>query len=124
MSAQFSFAKLVVKDLDAQAAFYGAVLGLAEVHRFSGGEGDGAFDEVVLGGQPSLLLMHFPRRTFPRPGEVVLGFAVDDVDRAVRAAEAAGGVVRTAPKSIPQPAMRVATVEDTEGHLLELVQHL
>jgi predicted enzyme related to lactoylglutathione lyase len=41
----------------------------------------------------------------------------------VRAAEAAGGVVRVAPRTVPQAGMTVAQVKDPEGHLVELLQH-
>ncbi|PRX99741.1 VOC family protein [Allonocardiopsis opalescens] len=126
---RFRFTKIVVDDLDAQAAFYSAVLGQVVGHRFGGGEGDGVFEEVVMGPArgddgPSLLLVRYPRRRTPRPGEAVLGFAVADVDETVRAAEAAGGVVRAEPRFLPQVAMRVARVEDPEGHLLEIVQQV
>ncbi|WP_228004257.1 VOC family protein [Amycolatopsis sp. YIM 10] len=124
MSARFVFTKIMVRNLDAQAAFYATALGLVVKHRFSGGEGDGAFEEVVLGDDPSLLLLHYPYRVQPPSGGAVLGFAVADLDQAVRAVEAAGGAVLTEPKSIPEAAMRVAKVEDIEGQLLELVQYL
>jgi lactoylglutathione lyase len=118
------FIKIVVDELDVQAAFYATVLGQVAKHRVSR-EG---FEEIVTspvdGDGPSLLLLHYPHRDTPPPGEAVLGFSVPDVDEVVRAAVAAGGVVRSEPRSLSQVAMRVAQVEDPEGHLLEIVQHL
>ena len=127
MTSHFAFTKLVVDDLDTQAEFYTTVFGQVVKHRFSGGEGDGAFEEVVLapadGEGTSLLLIRYNHKA-PQPGEAVLGFAVTDVDEAVRAALAAGGVVRSEPKSLPHQAVRVAEIADPERHRLELVQQL
>jgi hypothetical protein len=41
----------------------------------------------------------------------------------VRVVEGAGGVVRVAPKAVPQADVIVAQVEDPDGHLVELLQH-
>lgn len=128
VSAHLVFTKLVVDDLDTQADFYAVVLGQVMKHRFSDGEGDGAFEEIVLGSAqaegPSLLLIHYPHRETPQPGEAVIGFVVPGVDQAVRAVEAAGGVIRSRPKSLPQQSVRVAQVEDLESHRLEFIQQL
>ncbi|WP_217231539.1 VOC family protein [Streptomyces anulatus] len=123
---RFAFTKIAVKNLDAQSAFYSAALGQIVRHRVSGGEGDGAFSEVVMGSPdgdgPSLLLVHHLQRETPTPGEVVLGFTVADVERVVRAVADAGGVVCAPPRSLPGQAVRVARVQDPEGHALEIVQ--
>ncbi|MEV1248660.1 VOC family protein [Nonomuraea sp. NPDC050022] len=122
---RFSFTKLLVGDLEAEAAFYSTVLGLAVRHRVAGGEGQRPYEEIILGSaggeEPSLVLLR--REVAPQPGEAVLGFTVGDVDQVVRAAEAAGGVVRSGPRDMPQAGLRVAQVEDPEGHLVELVQY-
>jgi lactoylglutathione lyase len=124
----FVFTKIVVDDLDAQAAFYSTVLGQVVKHRFSGGEGRRVFEEIVLGAEagdgPSLLLIRYVHGDSPRPGEAVFGFAVADVDETVRAARAAGGSVRSEPKFLPEAGMKVAELADPEGHLLEIVQQL
>ncbi|MBB5781552.1 VOC family protein [Nonomuraea jabiensis] len=120
---RFAFTKLLVGDLEAEVAFYSAVLGLVIKHRVSAGEGA----EVILCAtgheEPSLVLLHRPHQARPEPGEAVLGFVVEDVEHAVRAAEGAGGVVRVAPKAVPQAGVTVAQVEDPDGHLVELLQH-
>jgi lactoylglutathione lyase len=124
---RFAFTKLLVGDLEAEAAFYSTALGLVARHRISGGEGQGAYEEIVLcvaGDQePSLVLLRRLHQATPEPGEAVLGFVVHDVEQVVRAAEGAGGVVRSGPKIVPQAGLRVAQVEDPEGHLVELVQY-
>ncbi|MFG6198231.1 VOC family protein [Nonomuraea sp. JJY05] len=124
---RFAFTKLLVGDLEAEVAFYSTVLDLVTKHRVSGGEGPEAREEVILCAagheEPSLVLLHRPHQARPEPGETVLGFVVDDVEQVVRAAEAAGGVVRVASRTVPQAGMTVAQVEDPEGHLVELLQH-
>lgn len=122
---QLTFVKVVVNDLDEQAEFYRSVLSLAVVHRLSGGEGEGRYEQLVLAGSevgPTVLLVRYPDRGVPPAGEVVLGFGVADVDAVVRAAVAAGGLVRVEPRALPGTGMRVAVVTDPEGHALELVQ--
>ncbi|MFD4985199.1 VOC family protein [Streptomyces sp. NPDC058374] len=125
---RFAFTKIAVDDLDTQSAFYSAVLGQVVRHRVSGGEGDGEFSEIVMGSPdgdgPSLLLVHHLHRETPPPGEAVLGFTVADVERVVRAVTDAGGVVCAPPRSLPGQALRVARVQDPEGHALEIIQHI
>ncbi|MFI6792082.1 VOC family protein [Nonomuraea sp. NPDC050383] len=123
---RFAFTKLLVADLEAAAAFYSAVLGLLTRHRVTGGEGEAAYQEIILSAAeddgPSLILLHRPHQAAPDPGETVLGFVVDDVEQVVRQARAAGGVVVSGPTAVPQAGVRVAQVEDPEGHAVELVQ--
>ncbi|MFF5965228.1 VOC family protein [Streptomyces collinus] len=126
--ARFTFTKILVDDLEAEAAFYSTVLGLVEKHRVAGGEGTGAYSQSIMccadSDEPSLLLLKLLHREAPTPGEAVLGFAVADVDEVVRATETAGGSVSSGPRSLPQHGLRIAHVKDPEGHLLELVQRL
>jgi len=86
--SSFVFTKIVVDDLDAQATFYSTVLGQVVKHRFTGGEGQRAFEEIVMGSEagdgPSLLLIRYARGDRPQPGEAVFGFAVADADETVR----------------------------------------
>jgi lactoylglutathione lyase len=110
---RFAFVKLSVKDLDGQAHFYSAVLGLRPVHRGAG--------QVLLsdGEEASLVLA---RRDPVDPGRTVVGFRVADLDATVDVAQTAGGVVRVHPRQVPGTTMRVAIVADPEGHLLELLE--
>jgi len=123
---RLAFTKLLVGDLEAEVAFYSTALGLITKHRVSGGQGRTAYEEIVLSpaesDEPSLVLLRRLHQATPTPGEAVLGFVVDDVEQVVRAAEGAGGVVRSAPKAVPRAGLTVAQVEDPEGHLVELLQ--
>ncbi|KUO11484.1 hypothetical protein [Streptomyces dysideae] len=78
-----------------------AWLGQIAKHRLSGGEGQDAFEEVILSArdtdEPSLLLIQYIHRDAQEPGEIVLGFAVDDVDEVVTAVREAGEAVRSTP---------------------------
>lgn len=122
------FTKIVVDDLDAQATFYSTVLGQVVKHRFTGGEGNRAFEEIILGPEagdgPSLLLIRYADGESPQRGEAVFGFAVADVDETVRAVQQAGGSVRSEPRALPEAGVNVAELADPEGHLLEIVQDL
>jgi predicted enzyme related to lactoylglutathione lyase len=123
---RFAFTKLLVADLEAEAAFYSAALGLVTKHRVTGGEGQAAYQEIILSAVgeegPSLILLRRLHQQPPEPGESVLGFVVDDVEQVVRQAKDAGGVVRSGPTAVPQAGVHVAQVEDPEGHAVELVQ--
>lgn len=122
------FTKIVVDDLDAQAAFYSTVLGQVVKHRFTGGDGPHGFEEIVMGSAagdgPSLLLIRYVGGSTAQPGEAVFGFVVADVDETVQAARAAGGTVRSEPREMPQVGMKVAELADPEGHLVEIIQQL
>jgi catechol 2,3-dioxygenase-like lactoylglutathione lyase family enzyme len=129
-SGQFSFTKIIVSDVDRVFPFYRDVLGLAEVARVRIGEGEHELDEIIMGAAgggyrvPSLVIQRFPNRPLPAPGEATLGFIVPDVDRAVEAAEAAGGALVRPARTVADHGVRVAFVTDNDGHLLELVQTL
>ncbi|MFG2960992.1 VOC family protein [Streptomyces sp. NPDC048291] len=115
-------------DPEAQFAFYSAVLGMAEKYRFSQGEEGDALEEIIMtqagGGDPTLVLLCYPNRPKPVPGEAVLGFSVPDLDDTVRRVVEAGGSVAEPPREVAGFGIRVAFVLDPEGHRLELVQPL
>jgi catechol 2,3-dioxygenase-like lactoylglutathione lyase family enzyme len=51
-----------------------------------------------------------------------VGFAVDDLDAAVRtAAETAGTSVVWEPRQSPEPGKRMAFIHDPDGNLVELI---
>ncbi len=126
ISARLQFVKFTVGDLDKAAAFWSAVLHQREVARFTLGEGDGAFEEVILGpadgeGQ-SLLLLRYLSRPAPAPGGTVTGFGVTGIDEVVAAVGEAGGTVLAPPRAVPGAGVTVAVVADAEGHQVELVE--
>lgn len=81
------FSKLIVKDEEAMAAYYGAVYGLNIIQREAGrsaGTGE-AFREVILSPGTSmadgtLVMFNFVDRDPPRDQQAILGFVTDDLD--------------------------------------------
>ena len=125
----FAYTKLIVRDAAILESFYCDALGLKHVRRFDDGEGDQALIEIFLsvdpeGGGVELALMQYLNRSAPAPGAGALAFMVDDVDATVAAAEAAGGAVVTPPRTIEGYNLRVASVSDPEGHMVEFMQFL
>lgn len=123
-SPRYGFTKIVVNDLQAEFAFYTDVLGRVERTRYD-------FDtlaEILLtspdGADQSLALLHYKGKPAPSPGSAVLGFHVTDVDGVVHRAEAAGGTVTAPVKEMSEVGIKVAFVQDPEGHVLELVERL
>ena len=125
---RFHFTKIRVADLDKEFAFYSAAFNRIEKYRVTTGEGVEALDEIIMttpdGDEPSLVLLHYPNQPVPTPGSVVIGFSVADVDATTEAAARAGGTVVTAPHDMPEHGIRVAFVQDPEGHLVELFGRL
>ncbi|MFC8433574.1 VOC family protein [Streptomyces sp. NPDC057253] len=126
--ARFHFTKILVNDIESQFAFYASVLGMAEKYRYAHGTGDDALEEIIMtsaaGGDPTLVLVHFPNRPGQGPGEAILGFTVPDLDDTVRRVSEAGGTVEQVPFEVSDFKLRAAFVLDPEGHRLELVQSL
>ena len=127
--SSYAFTKLVVDDLEKMAAFYSEVYGLREVARVQERIAGDAIDEIMLGVGPdmspgSLVLLKFVEAPSPRNGEVILGFATDDLPALLERVRAAGGGVHDAIRQMPEMKIQVAFATDPEGHLAELVQLL
>ena len=127
MNPSFSFTKLVVHDLEKQAAFYRDVYGLHAVHRFQAEIGSEPIDEIMLSSDPnaafgSLVLLKFLPRSAPQQGELILGFVTDDLPALLDRVRAAGGRIHAPMKEMPELKLRVAFATDPEGHLAEIVQ--
>jgi len=125
---QFSFTKLLVDDLEQCAVFYKEVCGLVETERVESDINGRAISEILFAptseGGATFVLLKFVGSPRPHNDEVITGFITDDVDAfCVRAEEAGGRVTRPA-KVVPEHGVRVAFVEDVEGHLIEVVQLL
>ena len=123
----FGFTKLIVHDLEKQAAFYAEAYGLHAVQRVHAEIGSEAIDEIMLSSDPnasfgSLVLLKFLSRPAARDGELILGFVTDDLDALLARVCAAGGRVHAPVKEMPEMKLRVAFATDPEGHLAELVQ--
>jgi len=126
-SASFGFTKLIVRDLESQAAFYRDVYGLHAVKRVRERIGSEAIDEIMLSADPdaawgSLVLLKFPGRAAPPTGELILGFVSDDLPALLARVTSAGGRIHAPIRELPELKLRVAFATDPEGHLAELVQ--
>jgi len=126
-TSSFGFTKLIVHDLEKQAAFYAEAYGLHAVQRVRAEIGSEAIDEIMLSSDPnasfgSLILLKFVERMAARDGELILGFVTDDLDALLERVCAAGGGVHAPAKEMPEMKLRVAFATDPEGHLAELVQ--
>lgn len=126
----FGFTKLIVSDVDNLYTFYNRVFGLVQKARVRQGEGENELDEIIMGtdeegySHPTLIIKRYPNRPVPVPGEVTLGFVVDDVDATVEKAWVEGGSVHRAAQAQPQHGVKVAFIKDSDGHLIEIVEML
>ena len=126
-TTNFGFTKLVVHDLEKQAAFYRDVYGLHAVQRVQAEIGSEAIDEIMLSADPkaqfgSLVLLKFVTRPTAQRGELILGFITDDLAALLDRVRAAGGGVHAPIKQMPEHRLKVAFATDPEGHLAEIVQ--
>ena len=98
----YAFTKLVVRDLDAMARYYGEVYGLAPIQRVQAKIDGAPIDQITLGRDGAyggLILLRWTDQDAPPNGDVILGFLTGDVDALFARAEAAGGRVRVAPQA-------------------------
>lgn len=126
--AHFGFTKLVVQDLDRAALFYKDVCGLTELARVSDKIAGRAIDEILFNatgeGAATFVLLKFLDRTEASKEEVIIGFQTPDLAGFLERAKAAGGTVVADIVSMPHHGVKVAFVNDPEGHLLEVVEML
>jgi predicted enzyme related to lactoylglutathione lyase len=124
--AQYGFSKVFVHDLDAMAAFYEDVFGVIRYNRHQdvmlGRKIDEITYQATYPGGSSLTLIKYQDSTAPSAGESVQGFTTTDIDALVRRAQAAGGRIAEPIRKIEEFKLRVAFVEDPEGHINEVVQ--
>ncbi|MBF6208882.1 VOC family protein [Streptomyces gardneri] len=125
---RFAFTKILVNDLPTQFAFYSSVFGRVERSRYEFDDRADPLAEIIMtspdGSEQSLVLLHYKNAPAPTPGSAVIGFEVRGLDDVVRRAEGAGGVVTEVPRTMADVGIRVAFVEDPEGHVLELFERL
>ena len=126
----FCFTKIEVKDIAAAEAFYREALGLGVTARVDAGEGEHMMHEVIMTlpgtrpPAPSLILISFPNRSCPAPGEATTGFMVENVDAALDRATAAGAKIDVPAMDVPDHGLRLAFILDPQGHRVELLQAL
>ncbi|QNE31144.1 hypothetical protein F1C10_03740 [Sphingomonas sp. NBWT7] len=117
------FVKFVVADLPAALAFYERAFGFVERNRIA----LRGMEEVLIGlpDDPFTLVLY--HHTDGRPltrGELhgPLGLSTRDIQAAWDRAIAAGAVAVRPPQELP--GMRIAFLDDPEGHTLELIQYV
>jgi lactoylglutathione lyase len=124
--AQFSFAKLLVADLERCARFYAAVCGLVELQRVEATIHGRPIREInfhpTYPGGGTLTLLQFLDAKAPVRGEAILGFTTNDIAAFCERVKAAGGRVTDPIRALPEHHLQVAFVEDVEGHGIEVVQ--
>lgn len=124
--AHFHFTKLLVNDLEKSAAFYKSVCGLTEINRVQDTINGRPISEILFEhtkkGGGYLVLLKFLDTDKPVHGEVILGFRTANLEAFLERVRAAGGRVTDEIRSMPEHNLRVAFVEDVEGHLIEVVE--
>jgi predicted enzyme related to lactoylglutathione lyase len=127
LSARFAFARLVVRDLAKQAAFYRAAFGYGEGLTIRDAINGRAIEEVIFNapdGKVELILLQFQDGPAPSPTGVMIGFYTQDLDALQARVLAAGGEVAQpiGPLQMPAGPTRFAFFADPEGHLLEVIE--
>lgn len=117
------FVKLVVADLPAALAFYERAFGFVERNRIV----LPGMEEVMIGlpDDPfTLVLYHHTDGRALAHGDQhgPLGLSTRDIQAAWDGAIAAGAVAVRPPQELP--GMRIAFLDDPEGHTLELIQYV
>jgi len=121
----FSFTKICVDDLERAASFYAGVFGMKEWSRHE----SPTIQEIMLKSSdapaaPTLVLM----KPIPAPAIVIgtghgpIGMIVADIDDVVARTLKAGGKITKEPYGMAQLGIKVAFVEDLDGHAVELVE--
>lgn len=128
MNDHFSFTKLLVHDLETTAEFYKSVAGLTELARVESAIGGRPIKEIMFNatgqGGATFVLLKFMDTDAPKKDEVIVGFMTPDVVAFVERAKAAGGKVLDPIRDEVEHGVKVAFVEDVEGHLIEVVELL
>lgn len=73
-------------------------------------------------GGGSLTLIKFLNAAGPVKGESILGFVTTDIVAFLQRATENGGAITQAITDMPDYGIKVAFIEDPEGHLIEVVQ--
>jgi predicted enzyme related to lactoylglutathione lyase len=128
-NSSYAFTKLVVHDLEKQAAFYQQVYGLRQIARVQASIAGEPIDEIILGvgsemSRSSIILLKYTERQPPRDTEVILGWRTDDLPALLDRIGAAGGRVVSDLEVKPDLKVKVAFATDPEGHLAELIEML
>lgn len=125
--SEVAFVKLVVRDLDAMAAFYRAVCGYGDGQRIEDAIAGKPVVEIVFGkpeGGAELVLLTYINEPAPSPSGVMIAFNTRDLDAfQARVLAASGSVVEPIkPLEFGGNRMRMGIFADIEGYLLEVLE--
>ena len=124
----FSFAKIVVRDLERSVAFYEQVLGMKPVMHFERED----LEEIGLRfpeeeGPAATLVLMKPAGDAPivlGNGWGPLGFVTPDIAALFALARKLGSRIVEEPKEMQEIGVSVGYIEDPDGHPIEIVQQL
>lgn len=120
--------KLLVNDLERSADFYKSVCGFTEWHRVEAKIAGRDISEIIFQpvqpGSASFVLLHFHDRRSPSGSEVINVIQTEDMGSFVPRALAAGATMVQAMSDMPEHGVKVAFLNDPEGHLLEIIELL
>jgi predicted enzyme related to lactoylglutathione lyase len=123
---EFSFTKLVVRDLERATSFYASVCAYAVGNTYEASLDSRPVRETILmnpKGAPELVLFAYVEGPHPPPGSVITVFDTVDLDAfQARVLEAGGTVVEPIGTLSVEPLMRFAVFADPEGVLLEALE--
>ena len=124
---EFSFTKLIVRDLDGATAFYQAVCEYGDGYTVEATMADRPIRETILarpGGGAELVLLSYLDGSHPTAGSVVSAFNTVDIDAFQARVLAAGGTVVEPIKEVSfnGNTMRIAFFADPEGFLMEVME--
>ena len=126
LAARFSFARLIVRDLEQQAAFYRSAFGYGEGIRIRAQVDGRPIEELIFlapDGKVELMLLAFDGGPPPSPTGVHIGFYTHDLDAVQARILAAGGRVAQPIGPLDVPGMsRFAFYADPEGYWLEILE--
>ncbi len=128
--AAFAFAKIVVRDLAKQVAFYSAVCGYRQPELLQGDIGGRPIEEAIFrtgeGALDLVLLTYLGEPSPSNLGGGITAFYTDDVDGCQERVLDAGGSIVAAISLVEVGAnrMRIGFFADPEGHLLEVMERL
>jgi predicted enzyme related to lactoylglutathione lyase len=124
----FSFTKLLVNDLEQSAQFYRSVCGLTELARVKAQIAGRGIEEIMFNatgeGAATFVLLKFIDGDRVHTDEVIIGFATPDLEAFVERVIVAGGGLVEPIRVMPEHGVKVAFVQDIEGHLIEVVEML
>jgi len=126
-ASRFGSARLIVRDLQAQAAFYRAVFGLGEGIFIADQIKGRAIEELIFmdpKGGAGIILLQYMDGNAPSPGGVMLLFFDEDVPALEARLLAAGGSVVQPISEIDlgNRKAKMAIYADPEGFLIEVIE--